>query len=65
MTDSMIPSNQFGPEFFSIIGGLVFAFLGLIVRYAYRSKCRHTKFCCIEVDRDVDIETEHIETPLE
>ena len=51
-----LPSQQFGPEFFTIIGGMVFAFFGVIIRFMYRSKCRHSKCCCIEIDRDVDDE---------
>lgn len=51
-----IPSDQFGPEFFTIIGGMVFAFFGVVIRFAYRSKCRHAKFCCIEIERDVEDE---------
>jgi hypothetical protein len=51
-----IPSDQFGPEFFTIIGGMIFAFFGVVIRFAYRSKCRHAKFCCIEIERDVDDE---------
>lgn len=51
-----LPSAQFGAEFFTIIGGMVFAFFGVIIRFAYRSKCRHAKICCIEIDRDVENE---------
>jgi hypothetical protein len=51
-----LPTDQFGAEFFTIIGGMVFAFFGVIIRFAYRSKCRHAKFCCIEIERDVENE---------
>lgn len=33
-----------------------FAFLGLLVRYAYKSKCREFELCCIKVKRDIDAE---------
>lgn len=48
--------DEFGPEFFTIIAGMVFAFFGVIIRFAYRSKCRHAKCFCIEIERDVDDE---------
>lgn len=53
---SGLPTQQFGPEFFTIIAGMVFAFFGLLVRFAYRSKCKHVKLCCLEVDRDTEEE---------
>jgi hypothetical protein len=28
----------------------------LIVRYAYRSKCKRCKICCIEIERDIEVE---------
>jgi len=51
-----IPGDQFGPEFFTVIGGMVFAFFGVIIRYAYRSKCRTFDCCCVHVEREVDDE---------
>jgi|Laugrespbdmm15sd_2_1035082.scaffolds.fasta_scaffold17172_3 hypothetical protein len=51
-----LQGEQFGPEFFTIIAGMVFAFCGVIIRFAYRSKCRRAKCCCIEIERDVDDE---------
>jgi hypothetical protein len=27
-----------------------------IVRYAYRSKCKRCKICCIEIERDIEVE---------
>jgi hypothetical protein len=35
-----------------------FAFLGLIVRYAYKSKCKEFEVCCIKIKRDIDAEKE-------
>jgi hypothetical protein len=33
-----------------------FAFLGLIVRYAYKSKCKEFEVCCIKIKRDIESE---------
>jgi hypothetical protein len=35
-----------------------FAFLGLIVRYAYKSKCKEFEICCIKIKRDIEAEKE-------
>lgn len=35
-----------------------FAFLGLIVRYAYKSKCKEFEVCCIKIKRDIEAEKE-------
>lgn len=51
-----LPSYQFGPEFFTIIAGMTFAFFGVIIRFAYRSKCTRAKCCCFEIERDVEDE---------
>lgn len=51
-----LPGNEFGPEFFTIIAGMCFAFFGVIARFTYRSKCRHAKCCCFEIERDVEDE---------
>jgi len=30
--------------------------MNLFIRYAYRSKCRRCKICCIKIERDIEIE---------
>ena len=30
--------------------------LNLFVHYAYRSKCKRCKLCCIEIERDIEVE---------
>ena len=35
---------------------IVFGGIGLITRYAYKSKCKHFEMCCIKIDRDIDVE---------
>lgn len=42
-----------------------FAFLGLIVRYAYKSKCKEFEVCCIKIKRDIDAEKEEDITAME
>jgi hypothetical protein len=44
--------GTFDSVFFVTIGGMVFGFLGLSVRYCFRSKCTSVKCCGIEVIRD-------------
>lgn len=34
------------------VSGMLFASLGLIVRYAYKSKCVRVKICCFSFERD-------------
>jgi hypothetical protein len=51
-----LPVEQFGPEFFTILAGMSFAFFGVIIRFAYRSKCRRVKCCCLDIERDVEDE---------
>lgn len=35
-----------------------FAFIGLVVRYCYKSKCRKISLCGITIERDIDAEKE-------
>ena len=51
-----LPDSQFGPEFWTILAGMTFGFFGLVIRYAYRSKCSRAKCCCFEIERDVEDE---------
>lgn len=30
--------------------------LGLLIRFAYKSKCKSVELCCIRIDRDVETE---------
>ena len=47
---------QLSPEFFIIIGGMFIGFLGLVVRYSYKSKCTEVSCCCCTITRDIQIE---------
>lgn len=40
------------PIFAVTLGGMLFATIGLIVRYAYKSKCVKVSICCLSFERD-------------
>lgn len=40
------------PYFVMGVGGLLFATIGLVVRYAYKSKCVKVSICCISFERN-------------
>ena len=42
--------------FWLTLATIVFGGVGLITRYAYKSKCRHFEMCCIKIDRDIETE---------
>ena len=52
--------DTFDGIFFTTIATVVFAFLGIAVRYMLKSKCEHFQLCCglITVDRRVDLEVQ-------
>ncbi len=41
---------------FITILSVVSTLLTLLIRTIYKSKCSHVKCCCIEIDRNVDLE---------
>jgi hypothetical protein len=41
---------------FITILSLISTLLTLLIRTIYKSKCSHIKCCCIEIDRNVDLE---------
>lgn len=45
-----------GESFWIAIGTMVCAFMGLVTRYCYKSKCKEVSICCIHIKRDVDDE---------
>ena len=53
-------SSTYDAVFFISLATLIFGFLGLIVRYALKSKCEHFKCCfgLFEIDRRVDLEVQ-------
>jgi hypothetical protein len=40
------------PIFIVTVSGILFATIGLVVRYAYKSKCVRVKICCLTFERD-------------
>ena len=52
--------TEYNAVFFISLATLIFGFLGLIVRYALKSKCEHFKCCfgLFEIDRRVDLEVQ-------
>jgi hypothetical protein len=48
----------FSESFWGLLTAGGFAFLGLIVRYAYKSKCKEFQLCCIKIKRDIEAEKE-------
>ena len=42
--------------FWLTLATIVFGGIGLITRYAYKSKCKHFEMCCIKIDRDIEVE---------
>jgi hypothetical protein len=46
----------FSESFWGLLTAGGFAFLGLIVRYAYKSKCKEFEVCCIKIKRDIEAE---------
>ena len=38
------------------MGTMVCAFMGLITRYCYKSKCKEISVCCLHIKRDVEEE---------
>ena len=42
--------------FFLSLTTLICGGLGLLIRFAYKSKCKSVKFCCLKIDRDIETE---------
>lgn len=45
-----------GESFWIAMGTMVCAFMSLVTRYCYKSKCKEVSLCCIHIKRDVDDE---------
>lgn len=43
-------------SFWIAIGTMVCAFMGLVTRYCYKSKCKEVSICCIHIKRDIEEE---------
>jgi len=42
--------------FFLSLTTLICGGLTLLIRFAYKSKCKSVEFCCIKIDRDIENE---------
>jgi hypothetical protein len=42
--------------FYLTLATIFFGGVGLITRYAYKSKCVEFECCCIKIKRDIDVE---------
>ena len=48
--------SEFDGYFYLSMATIVFGGIGLITRYAYRSKCSQIECCCIKIKRDIEVE---------
>lgn len=48
--------DTYDDTFFLTLAGLIFGFLGLSIRFCYRSKCSSVECCGLKIIRDVDVE---------
>jgi len=42
--------------FFLSLTTLICGGLTLLIRFAYKSKCKNVEICCIKIDRDIETE---------
>lgn len=42
--------------FYLTLATIVFGGIGLITRYAYKSKCKSVDICCLKIQRDIETE---------
>ena len=57
--------TDYSEGFYITIGGLLFGFLGLTIRYCLKSKCDRVECCCIKIHRAVDLEEKLEERELD
>jgi hypothetical protein len=51
-------TTYYSEGFYITIGGLVFGFLGLMIRYCLKSKCNRVECLCFKVHRNIEVEEE-------
>jgi len=49
-------TNGIDGFFFLSLATLVCGGLTLLIRFAYKSKCKSVELCCLKIDRDVETE---------
>jgi hypothetical protein len=42
--------------FWLTLATIIFGGVGLITRYAYKSKCKSVQLCCLRIERDIEVE---------
>ena len=42
--------------FWLTLATIFFGGVGLITRYAYKSKCKSVQMCCLKIERDIEVE---------
>ena len=57
--------TDYSEGFYITIGGLLFGFLGLTIRYCLKSKCDRVECCCMKIHRAVDLEEKLEERELD
>ena len=48
--------TEFNATFWLSMATLVFGFGGVLVNGMFKSKCKKCKLCCVEIERDVEME---------
>ena len=43
-------------HFYLALATIFFGGVGLITRYAYKSKCTSVQMCCLKIERDIEVE---------
>lgn len=49
---------MFSELFWTTAYTALFAFIATMTHFCYRSKCSKVKICCIEIERNVEVEEE-------
>ena len=49
-------TNGIDSYFYLTLATIVFGGIGLITRYAYKSKCKTVELCCLKIERDIETE---------
>ena len=42
--------------FWLTLATIFFGGVGLITKYAYKSKCKSVQMCCLKIERDIEVE---------
>ena len=42
--------------FWLTLATIFFGGIGLITKYAYKSKCKSVQMCCLKIERDIEVE---------